>query len=94
MNIAHIIIRPLTTEKASMLQGTKTYSFLVARQANKNQIAQAIKEVYGAKVLDVHTVTRSGKTVRVGKTRTEVTTMPSKVAYVRVAEALNVITHG
>jgi large subunit ribosomal protein L23 len=89
-----IILRPVVTEKSARLQSQKTYAFLVSIHANKHQIAHAIAQIYKAKVMAVRTVSRTGKTVRVGRSRTKKVTQPSKVAYVTVDKELSVITHG
>ena len=42
-----IIIAPVVTEKsAAMAQDGKTYTFKVAKSANKTQIAQAIESAF------------------------------------------------
>jgi large subunit ribosomal protein L23 len=68
-----IIIKPLITEKSTHQQTTRnTYAFQVNPAANKNQIKQAIEELYEVKVLDVRTMNRRGKPrrtkVRMSKT--------------------------
>ena len=68
-----IIKRPIITEK-SMAQGDiKRYTFEVAKDANKIEIAKAVEEIFGVKVVRVNTLTVKPKTKRVryvaGKTR-------------------------
>ena len=57
-----IILRPLVTEKG-MHRSTRNnaYSFEVIKQANKHDIRRAVEELFGVKVLRVHTMTRKGK---------------------------------
>ena len=45
-NVASIIIRPHITEKTGIMSHLGTYTFQVARDANKQSIAKAIKELY------------------------------------------------
>lgn len=57
-----IIIKPIITEKLTQM-GDKLnrYGFMVDKKANKLQIKQAIKEIYGVEVAEVNTMTYSGK---------------------------------
>jgi len=57
-----IIIKPIITEKLNT-QGEKlnVYGFIVDRKANKLQIKNAIKELYGVNVESVNTVIQRGK---------------------------------
>jgi large subunit ribosomal protein L23 len=62
-----IIIRPIITEQ-SMEQGDiNKYAFEVARDANKIEIAKAIEEIFGVKVMKVTTLNRQGKIKRTGR---------------------------
>ena len=64
-----IIKRPIITEK-SMAQGDiKRYTFEVAKDANKIEIAKAVEEIFGVKVAKVNTINYDGKTKRVGAGR-------------------------
>jgi large subunit ribosomal protein L23 len=63
-----VIIRPLVTEKSTdKLEREGSYSFVVARDANKVQIAQAIQEIFNVKVTDVRTMQYRGKEKRLGR---------------------------
>jgi large subunit ribosomal protein L23 len=61
-----IILRPLVTEK-SLGQHTERnkVSFLVAPDANKQQIRGAVENIFAVRVLDVNTVYMKGKRKRV-----------------------------
>ncbi|MEX0912132.1 MAG: 50S ribosomal protein L23 [Gemmatimonadota bacterium] len=69
MNSIHeIIVRPLVTEKSThQLERDGAYSFVVARDANKVQIAQAVEQLFDVKVSDVRTMRYSGKERRLGR---------------------------
>jgi large subunit ribosomal protein L23 len=67
-NVHEIIIRPLVTEKSTTsLERDGAYSFVVARDANKVQIAQAIEYLFNVKVRDVRTMQYRGKERRMGR---------------------------
>ena len=51
-----IIIKPLITEKSMDGVADKKYSFRVATDATKPEIAHAIEELFGVKVAAVNTI--------------------------------------
>ena len=68
MSARDIIIRPMVTEK-TMRTGSEDnkVTFMVAKDANKVSIAQAIQEIYGVKVEKVNIVNVHPKKKRVGQ---------------------------
>ncbi len=59
-----IILRPLVTEKSYHQAETErfnSYAFEVNRLANKEQIKQAVEELFDVKVIRVNTANRKGK---------------------------------
>lgn len=63
-----IIIAPVVTEKsAAMAENGRTYTFKVAKSANKIQIAQAIESAFNVQVESVRTLNTKSKTKRVGR---------------------------
>ncbi len=79
-----IIERPLLTEKSMDLTALNKYSFRVARDANKVEIAQAIAQIYNVRVAKVNTMIVKGKKRRVGRFP-EGRTSPWKKAIVTLA---------
>lgn len=67
-NAYKTLVRPLITEKASVLGGQNKYVFEVAKSTNKIEIAKAIDVVYGVKPISVNIVRVGGKKVRSGGT--------------------------
>jgi len=63
-----ILIKPLITEKAAILNTESKYVFSVAINANKIEIADAVEEVYGIKPIAVNIIKVNGKKVRYGRT--------------------------
>jgi large subunit ribosomal protein L23 len=58
-----VIIKPIITEKMTQMgEKLNRYGFMVDKKANKLQIAQAIKDLYGVEVASVNTMVFSGKT--------------------------------
>lgn len=68
MRTAHdIIIKPIITEESMMGIMAKKYTFKVAKDANKIEIAKAIEEVFpGTKVVKVNTMNVRGHERRQG----------------------------
>ena len=60
-NPRDILVRPVVSEKSYGLLDEGKYTFVVAPDANKTQIRQAIEAVFGVKVTGVNTVNRAGK---------------------------------
>ena len=77
-----VIKKPVLTEKSYDHLPSKTYTFEVAKDANKIDIKQAVEEAFGVKVDTVNTVNSDGKKRRqgahVGRTAS------SKKAYVKL----------
>ncbi|MBX3375448.1 MAG: 50S ribosomal protein L23 [Phycisphaeraceae bacterium] len=65
MHDIHIIKQPILTEKSTFaMNEQKKYSFLVAREASKDQIKQAVERLYKVRVTGVNTQNRKGKAKR------------------------------
>ncbi len=61
-----IIRRPVVSEKMTLMRAdANTYVFVVAKDANKIEIAKAVEEIFEVKVAKVRTLNYNGKTRRV-----------------------------
>ena len=67
MNAHEIIIRPVITEKSMAGAMEKKYTFEVADNATKVDIAKAVAEVFGVQVAKVNTVHVRGRMRRQGR---------------------------
>ena len=61
-----IIIKPIITENSMMGIADKKYTFQVAKDANKIEIAKAVEELFGVKVSKVNTISVRGRFRRQG----------------------------
>ena len=61
-----IIVKPIITEKSNDAMQEGKYTFKVAKNATKPEIAKAVEKLFEVKVLKVNTMTVKGKTKRVG----------------------------
>jgi len=63
-----VIIRPVVTEASAALQEElRTYTFVVARAANKLEIRHAIERLFNVSVEDVRTANYQGKWRRLAR---------------------------
>jgi large subunit ribosomal protein L23 len=67
MHLYEVLRQPSITEKDTMLQAQGKYAFAVAKEANKNQIKQAVETAFKVKVTAVNVMTVPGKRRRVGR---------------------------
>ena len=74
MDPREIIIRPVITEHSYDMMSKNTYTFEVAKEANKIEIAKAVEAIFNVKVVKVNTLNVKSKPKRVrfatGRTRT------------------------
>lgn len=77
-----ILLAPHVTEKSALLSDQNVYTFQVADNASKKEVAQAVKDVYGVTPTKVRTVKLPGKTV-VRRTGVGIRRRPKK-AYVQL----------
>lgn len=62
-----IILRPIISEESMYSSAMKKYTFVVAKDANKIQIAKAVEELFGVEVLKVNTMNVRGHLRRYGR---------------------------
>lgn len=62
-----IIVRPLITEKTTQLIELRKYTFEVKQGSNKVEVAKAVEEIWGVKVVNVNMINTQRKARRVGK---------------------------
>ena len=84
-----IILKPVITEASMEDLRAGKYTFKVALTANKIEIKDAVEEIFGVKVADVHTMRVRGRYRRMG--RNEGATPAWKKAIVTLAKGSNSI---
>ena len=75
MTAHDIILKPVLTEKSYAGIPNKVYTFIVAKDANKIQIRNAVEELFEVKVAKVNTLNCKGK-IRTRNTKSGVTPVP------------------
>jgi large subunit ribosomal protein L23 len=84
IHVYSVIVRPLITEKGTLLAEQNKYAFEVMKGANKLQIKEAVEKAFDVSVLSVNTMVMPGKKKRVG--RSQGMTSEWKKAIVTLAE--------
>jgi large subunit ribosomal protein L23 len=62
-----VLLRPIITEKTTVLTGGGKYVFEVDLRANKNQIREAVQVAFNVRVFEVNTMVMKGKPKRFGR---------------------------
>jgi large subunit ribosomal protein L23 len=65
-----VILRPVVSEKSYALLEHDVYTFVVAPDANKIEIRQAVERIFNVEVAAVRTAVRKGKRKRSRRTAT------------------------
>ncbi|MEI7497936.1 MAG: 50S ribosomal protein L23 [Candidatus Falkowbacteria bacterium] len=64
-----VLLKPLVTEKASVIGAINQYVFSVAIDTNKIEVGKAVEAVYGVRPVSVNMIRMQGKAVRYGRTK-------------------------
>jgi large subunit ribosomal protein L23 len=65
-----VILSPIVSEKTyQLIEAANTYTFEVDRRANKEEIRDAVQQIFDVKVVRVNTMNRKGKRTRFGYRR-------------------------
>ena len=59
-----VILKPVITEKTMTIAADGKYTFIVAPEAGKTEIADAVEKLFGVKVTGVNVANYDGKTKR------------------------------
>jgi len=68
MTVHEVIVRPIVTEKNTMLNEVGKYCFEVAPHSNKIEIKRAVEEIFKVHVTTVNVLKVPGKMRRMGRT--------------------------
>ena len=90
-NLYDVIVRPIVTEKSTdLLDRNGKYSFVVARDANKVEIARAVEKLFNVHVREVRTMQYRGKERRVGRTIGRRASWKKAVVTLREGESIEI----
>ena len=80
-----VIEKPILSEKSNDLREREgKYSFIVKRDATKDDVKKAVSMIWGVEVVDVHTMIQRGKVKRRGMNMSKASNF--KKAIVKLAE--------
>jgi large subunit ribosomal protein L23 len=86
-----VIRKPKVTEKSTKLAESNVYTFEVHKKANKKEIEEAVKNIYGVKPLMIRVLNnKSVKTVKKnikGRTRS----MRKAYVYLRIGDSITLL---
>jgi len=87
-NVFNVLVRPLVTEKSSFQSGKlQQYSFVVANEATRTMVKDAIETIYDVNVVRVNVVNAPAKRGRRARSRRLLVRRPAfKKAIVTLAE--------
>jgi large subunit ribosomal protein L23 len=86
MDFSKILIKPVISEKSLRDQPLGRYAFIVPTSVNKNQVHQAVEQLFKVTVLSVRTKKRFGQSKRVGSKRLRKEYPSQKIAMVQLAK--------
>jgi large subunit ribosomal protein L23 len=89
-----VIIKPVVSEKSYAAYDDNVYTFVVASDANKVEIRQAIETIFNVKVTNVNTLNRGGKRKRNRRTGGWGSRTGQKRAIVSLAEGQTIEIFG
>ena len=84
MNVNDVLVKPLITEKNTMIGALHKYTFKIDSRANKAQVRDAVQSIFKVNVTKVNVITVPPKTRRVGSSSGK--TSPWKKAIVTLRE--------
>jgi len=67
IELTHILVKPLVTEKAAHLASLGQYCFVVSSDSTRIQVRAAVKAIYGVTPSEVNIQRVRGKVVRFGR---------------------------
>lgn len=66
MQVLEVLVRPIVTEKSTLLQEQGKYVFEILLSANKNLVREAVERAFDVKVVSVNILKTRGKMKRFG----------------------------
>ncbi len=91
MNSSDIIIKPIITEKSTLLQESqRRYVFEVNRYSTKLEIKKAVEAAFNVKVIKVNTINAKGKTKRYGPRPTALKTLKKAIVQLAPGETITI----
>jgi len=85
--LAHVLLQPRITEKATMLSGLNVYTFNIPKNITKIQVKEAVQDIYNVKPVKVRMIMIPSKKISVRGVRGKSGVKPGgKKAYIYLRE--------
>ena len=91
MELQQVLVKPLITEKSTLLQEEGKYVFHVAPRSNKFQIREAVQKSFGVVVIDVNILKVRGKLKRYGPKLSRTPDMKKAIVTLRPGDRIQLI---
>lgn len=85
-----VLVKPLITEKATELGALNKYAFVITADANKIEVAKAVKAIYGVTPASVNIVSMQGKAVTRGRIRGQRKDWKKAIVTLKKGEAIKI----
>jgi len=92
MSVSKILIRPIITEKATLLSGDNKYMFEVSSDANKIEVAKAFEVTYKIKPIKINVIRVKGKAIRYGQTSGRTKLWKKAIVTLKVGDKIELAT--
>ena len=90
MQVLQVLVRPVVTEKSTLLQEQDKYVFEVLPTANKVRVREAVEKAYNVKVLKVNILKNRGKMKRYGPRRVRTRDIKKAVVTLKQGDRIQV----
>jgi large subunit ribosomal protein L23 len=90
MHPYQVLVRPIISEKSTMLLTLHQYSFEVSKEANKMQIREAVELAFKVNVLNVNVIHVPGKMRRMGRHRGYTSSWKKAVVTIRPDQRIEI----
>jgi large subunit ribosomal protein L23 len=91
VELFEVLVKPLITEKATLLQEAGKYVFHVAPRANKILVKSAVQKIFGVTVIDVNICKVRGKMKRYGPRMTRTPDMKKAIVTLKAGDKIQLI---
>ncbi len=91
MNIYEVLLKPVITEKSTLLQDEGRYTFQVALKANKGLVKEAVEKNFNVTVVDVNITMLRGKSKRYGPKVKKTPDTKKAIVTLKAGERINLV---
>tara|TARA_Y100000590_G_scaffold299659_1_gene337899 strand:- start:180 stop:464 length:285 start_codon:yes stop_codon:yes gene_type:complete len=90
MQLLNILVRPVITEKSTLLQEQNKYVFEIMPDANKIMVKRAVEVAYDVSVLGVNILKNRGKRKRFGPKWARTRDVKKAIVTVKPGDSINI----